>query len=86
MAWLPDWLKMTLPELAMLVGIFANLCVTVGIAFKAGQKVQKIDEHERRIGEAEAKVERHGEKISDTYTKIGKIEGEIKELYTRTAR
>ena len=77
---------MTLPQLAMLVGIFANLSITVVIAFKSGQKVRQVDEHERRLGAAEVQIEKQSDRISDAHQKITKLEGEVSVLHTRTAK
>jgi len=86
MAWLPWWFKMTLPEVAMLVGIFVNLSVTVVIAFHSGQKVRQVDEHERRIEHTEERLDRQAQQISDHHGRIVGLESDVKALNTRTAR
>ena len=72
--------------LAGVVGIFMNLHATNKLAFVFGQKVQKIEEHERRIGEAETELREHTQKISDHHVRIGVLESDVKAIQTRVAR
>lgn len=74
---------MTIPELAALIGIFANLMVTIRIAYMSGQKSQLLDDHNDRIRKLEEVQVEHTKRISGQAVDIGKIMKEVEMLPRR---